>query len=50
MEFVEGQTLRGRLRNSRVTVREALQIAIQIAAAASAAHAVGHRSSGFKAR
>ena len=41
MEFVEGQTLRQRLTTSRLSVREALDIAIQVAAALSVAHAAG---------
>jgi eukaryotic-like serine/threonine-protein kinase len=39
MEFVEGETLRQRLSRAGLTVREALDIAIQVAAALSAAHA-----------
>src|SRR6185503_12409710 len=41
MELVEGETLRHRLSTSRLTIREALDIAIQVAAALSAAHAAG---------
>jgi serine/threonine protein kinase/Tol biopolymer transport system component len=41
MEYVEGDTLRQRLATSRLTLREALDIAIQVAAALSAAHAAG---------
>jgi serine/threonine-protein kinase len=40
-ELVEGQTLRQRLKRSRLNLSEALEISIQIAAALSAAHAVG---------
>jgi serine/threonine-protein kinase len=40
-EFIEGQTLRQRLRNARLNLGEALDISIQVAAALSAAHAVG---------
>ena len=41
MEYVEGDTLRRRLTTSRLTVAEALDIAIQVAAALSVAHAAG---------
>ena len=41
MEYVEGETLRQRLSTTRLTIREALDIAIQVAAALSAAHAAG---------
>ena len=41
MEYVEGETLRQRLATSRLSVREALDIAIQVAAALSVAHAAG---------
>ena len=41
MEYVEGETLRRRLTTSRLTLREALDIAIQVAAALSVAHAAG---------
>ena len=41
MEYVEGETLRQRLATSRLSIREALDIAIQVAAALSAAHAAG---------
>ena len=41
MEYVEGETLRQRLATSRLSLREALDIAIQVAAALSAAHAAG---------
>ena len=41
MEYVEGETLRRRLATSRLSVREALDIAIQVAAALSVAHAAG---------
>ena len=41
MEYVEGETLRARLRRTRLTIREALDNAIQIASALSAAHAAG---------
>jgi serine/threonine-protein kinase len=40
-EFVDGQTLRQRLQQSRLNLSEALDIAIQVAAALAAAHAVG---------
>jgi eukaryotic-like serine/threonine-protein kinase len=41
MEYVEGQTLRQRLSGTRLSFREALDIAIQLAAALSAAHVAG---------
>ncbi len=41
MEFVEGETLRQRLAGRAVTLREALDLAIQVASALSAAHAAG---------
>ena len=41
MEHVEGETLRQRLSTTRLSIREALDIAIQVAAALSAAHAAG---------
>ena len=41
MEYVEGETLRQRLATTRLSIREALDIAIQVAAALSAAHAAG---------
>ena len=41
MEYVEGETLRQRLVTSRLSIREALDIAIQVAAALSVAHAAG---------
>jgi len=40
-EFVEGQTLRQRLHESRLNLSKALDISIQVAAALTAAHAVG---------
>jgi serine/threonine-protein kinase len=40
-EFVEGQTLRRRLNSGQVTLRDALDLAIQVAGALAAAHAVG---------
>src|SRR5215510_2832249 len=40
-EFVDGQTLRQRLQQSRLNLSEALDIAIQVAAALAAAHTVG---------
>ena len=41
MEYVDGETLRHRLSTSRLTIREALDFAIQVAAALSAAHSAG---------
>jgi Protein kinase domain len=41
MEYIEGQTLRHRLTADRLSLREAIDIAIQIAAGVSAAHALG---------
>jgi Tol biopolymer transport system component len=41
MELVEGETLRQRLSTTRLSIREALDIAIQVAAALSAAHGAG---------
>jgi eukaryotic-like serine/threonine-protein kinase len=41
MEYVEGETLRERLSTTRVSIREALDIAIQVAGALSAAHGAG---------
>src|ERR671912_47033 len=41
MEYVEGETLRRRLATSRLSVRQALDVAIQIASAMTAAHAGG---------
>src|ERR671912_2271654 len=41
MEYVEGETLRQRLSTTRLSIREALDIAIQVAAALSAAHTAG---------
>jgi eukaryotic-like serine/threonine-protein kinase len=41
MEYVEGETLGQRLVTSRLSIREALDIAIQVAAALSVAHATG---------
>jgi serine/threonine protein kinase/Tfp pilus assembly protein PilF len=40
-EYVDGETLRQRLKHSRLTVREALDIAIQVASALAAAHKAG---------
>lgn len=40
-EFIEGVTLRQRLTESRLELREALEIAIQVAAALAAAHQAG---------
>lgn len=40
-EFVEGQTLRQRLQQSKLSISEALDIAAQIASALAAAHAAG---------
>jgi eukaryotic-like serine/threonine-protein kinase len=41
MEYVEGDTLRQRIVTSRLSLREALDVAIQIAAALSGAHTAG---------
>jgi eukaryotic-like serine/threonine-protein kinase len=41
MEYVEGETLRQRLASAPLSLREALDIAIQVAAALSVAHAAG---------
>ncbi len=41
MEFVEGETLRQRSGGRSVTLREALDLAVQVASALSAAHAAG---------
>ena len=41
MEYVVGETLRHRIATSRLTIREAVDIASQVAAALSAAHATG---------
>ena len=41
MEYVEGETLRQRLSTTGLSIREALDIAIQVAAALSAAHVAG---------
>jgi eukaryotic-like serine/threonine-protein kinase len=41
MEYVEGETLRQRLATGRLSIREAIEIAIQVAAALNAAHAAG---------
>ncbi|HKP85319.1 MAG TPA: protein kinase [Blastocatellia bacterium] len=40
-EYIEGETLRHRLLRERVTVREALDIAVQVASALSASHQAG---------
>ena len=40
-EFVDGQTLRQRLRTSRLTTEESMEIAIQVCAALTAAHRAG---------
>jgi eukaryotic-like serine/threonine-protein kinase len=40
-EFIDGETLRGRMSTARVKLIEALDIAIQVAGALSAAHAAG---------
>ena len=40
-EFIEGLTLRQRMMSGRLSLRDALKIAIQVASALSAAHAVG---------
>ena len=40
-EFIEGETLRERLKNVRMRLDEALEVAIQVASALSAAHAAG---------
>ncbi len=41
MEYVEGGTLRQRFSTTRLSIHEALEVAIQVAAALSAAHAAG---------
>ena len=41
MEYIEGATLRQRLAEKRLTLLEALDVAVQIAAGLAAAHAVG---------
>ncbi len=41
MEYVEGETLRSRLGRDRLSVREALDVAIQTASALAAAHSAG---------
>jgi dienelactone hydrolase len=41
MEFVEGETLRARLRAGRLPLREAIEIALQVARALGAAHEKG---------
>jgi len=41
MEYVEGETLRTRLGRSRLSIRAALDLAVQVAAALSTAHASG---------
>jgi serine/threonine protein kinase len=40
-EYVEGETLRQRIKHSRLTVREALEIATQVASALTASHKAG---------
>jgi eukaryotic-like serine/threonine-protein kinase len=40
-EFIEGHTLRQRLKRARLNLSEALDVSIQVAAALAAAHAVG---------
>ncbi len=40
-EFIDGQTLRQRMSGSRMSVREALEVAVQIAGALAAAHEAG---------
>jgi serine/threonine protein kinase/Tfp pilus assembly protein PilF len=40
-EYIEGVTLRQRLRHGRMSVREALDVAVQVASALAAAHQVG---------
>jgi serine/threonine protein kinase len=40
-EFVDGQTLRQRMKDARISLTEALDVAIQIASALRAAHAAG---------
>jgi len=40
-EFIEGETLRERMRNASVKLGEVLDVAVQIASALAAAHAVG---------
>jgi Tol biopolymer transport system component/predicted Ser/Thr protein kinase len=41
MEYIEGETLRRRLRRAHLSLLESLDIALQVAAALSAAHAAG---------
>ena len=41
MEYVQGETLRKRLTDGPLKIRDALDIAIQIASALTASHAVG---------
>ena len=41
MEFVDAETLRGRMNETRIKIADALEIGIQIASALSAAHAEG---------
>ena len=41
MEYVDGMTLRDRIGNGRMTVSEALEVAIQVASALASAHAAG---------
>jgi eukaryotic-like serine/threonine-protein kinase len=41
MEYVEGETLRQRLSRSRLSMGEAIDVAVQVAAALSVAHAAG---------
>lgn len=41
MEFVDGETLRARMKRGGMTMREALDVAVQVAEALAAAHAAG---------
>jgi len=41
MEFVEGETVRQRLRRQKMSVREAVDVAMQVAGALAAAHRIG---------
>ncbi|HXU07704.1 MAG TPA: serine/threonine-protein kinase, partial [Blastocatellia bacterium] len=41
MEFVEGETVRQKLRREKMSVREAVDVAMQVAGALAAAHRIG---------